>query len=151
LIIPDWVSQWLAQPRPFFERALAGLIPRTLYLMFEQGSLAFWVALALLSGGLLYGITRVTRARLTFDQFMLASFVVNPFVHDYDLIQMIPLLDRPRLIWAAVLASVPTWGVIAFAYGIDGAWYVVTLIAPVVLAIAIQISKGTAASAEDGA
>ncbi len=135
LIIPDWVSQWLAQPRPFFERALAGFLPRTLYLVFEQGSPAFWAALIFLSGGLLYGITLITRARITFDQYMLAGFVINPFVHDYDLIQMIPLLQRPRLIWAAVLASIPTWAVIAFAYGIDFAWYVVTLIAPIVLAV----------------
>jgi hypothetical protein len=133
LLIPDWVNQWLAQPRPFFERALAGFVPRTLYLVFEQGSLAFWIALTLTGALLLFVIMRVMRQRLSFDAFMLAGFVLNPFVHDYDLIQMIPLLSLPPLHWTAILASVPTWLVIAFAYGQDSAWYVVTLIAPAVL------------------
>jgi len=45
------------------------------------------------------------------------------------LIQIIPVLDRPRLQWAAVLLSIPGWVVILTAYANDSAWYAFTIIA----------------------
>ena len=59
-------------------------------------------------------------------------------MHDYDLIQVIALLDRPVHRWAAVLASIPTWLVIFFAYGNNNAWYAVTFIPPIVLAVMLR-------------
>ncbi|MDX9864272.1 MAG: hypothetical protein RBT34_05635 [Anaerolineaceae bacterium] len=60
--------------------------------------------------------------------------MVNPLVHDYDLIQLVPLLDTPRRMLAAVLLSLPGWLVILFAYTNDSAWYAFTIIAPGILA-----------------
>jgi hypothetical protein len=61
---------------------------------------------------------------------VLWSFVVSPLVHDYDLIQLLPLLETPVLQWVAVLLSIPGLVVILTAYGNDAAWYAFTVIAP---------------------
>jgi hypothetical protein len=59
--------------------------------------------------------------------------VISPLVHDYDLIQLIPLLDTRLKQWAAVLAGIPTLIVMAIAYRVDAAWFACTLIAPTLL------------------
>jgi hypothetical protein len=133
LLIPDWVTQWLAQPRGVFERALAGIVPRTVLIAVGEASLLYWLWLVTIAAALLCGVWVFVQRRLTFDLVMLWGYVVHPMVHDYDLIQMIPMLDKPVLQWTAVIASIPTWIVIFTAYGVDSAWYAVTLIGPVVL------------------
>ena len=46
LIIPNWVQQWLAQPRPLFERAMAGIVPRSLLIIFQTEGIVYWGLLA---------------------------------------------------------------------------------------------------------
>jgi hypothetical protein len=141
-LIPDWMSQWLAQPRGLFERALAGLVPRSLYVLLGGISTgAFWLLLVGIAAVLFVGVWLALRRRLTFDSFMLWSFIVNPLLHDYDLIQMIPLLDNRRLRLTAILASLPLWWVIPFAYTNDSSWFLVTLIAPAVLLVYLRQAR----------
>lgn len=130
-IYPGWIADWLASPRPFFERAMAGLIPRTLVILFGNSGLTWGLTVTAV---VVFGIV-AWHWRFTFEQFMFAGLVMNPFIHDYDLIQMVPLLNTPRLRTVALLAAVPTWLVILLAYGNDRAWYVVTLI-PLLTALA---------------
>jgi uncharacterized membrane protein YbaN (DUF454 family) len=139
LALPGWVGQWLASPRPLFERALAGILPRTLVVfgLNQNSPLLFWGLLAGGAAALLFGVWAFNRRRMPFDHWLLANATFNPLIHDYDLIQLMALLDSPlRQRWA-VLASIPVWGVILFAYANDQAWYAVTLIAPVLLGIAL--------------
>jgi hypothetical protein len=135
-LMPDWPLRWLGAPRPVFERALAGWLPRTLLFVAQPGQMAYWVALAVGPAALLALVWRAAGGRLTFDLVMLWSFVVSPLVHDYDLIQLLPLLAEGGLPLAVVL-SLPTWWVIVTAYANDAAWYAVTLIAPGLLAAAL--------------
>jgi hypothetical protein len=131
ILQPDWVSRWLSSPRPLFERALAGLIPRSLILVLEPGWL-YWGLWLLLAGGLLITTWLITKRRggLDLDILTIWYFIASPVVHDYDLIQLIPLLEEKRERWLAVLLGLPTLSVILFAYGNDAAWFVITLIAP---------------------
>jgi hypothetical protein len=132
ILMPDWPVRWLSVPRPFFERALAGFVPRTLWVLLGEQTEAIVVLWLILTGLILVGIWWATR-RFSLEAVVLWGFVVSPLVHDYDLLQLVPILEAKKLQWAAVLASLPTWWVILFAYNIDAAWYLVTLIAPVVL------------------
>jgi hypothetical protein len=135
LIIPDWVTQWLNQARPLKSRAMAGILPRSLYMIMGQSNLVFWIILAIAGLAALLVIIRLIRGPLSFEGFMLWSYLVNPLVHDYDLIQMIPIFETLNLRWTAILASIPTWIVIFFAYGNDEAWYVVTFIPLIILIV----------------
>lgn len=138
LLIPDWVQQWLSQPRPLFVRAMATIVPRSLFILFNGQSIIYWALLAVIATALLVGIGVAYKRKVPFDVFMMCGYIINPLVHDYDLIQMIAILDRPSYWWTAVLASLPTWLVIFFAYDNDSAWYAVTLIAPIVLAVMLR-------------
>lgn len=129
LFYPDWLREWLSRPRPLFERALSGLVPRLLLVSGAAGWV-FWGLLILIAGGLLLAIWRLNQRSLDFDVFLLWSLVVNPLVHDYDLILLVPLLDTTPLLVAATVLSLPGWWVIFTAYNNDSAWAVFTLIAP---------------------
>jgi len=135
LILPDWVAQWLQSPRPLSERAMSGFIPRTLFPGLAGQPLLFWLAWAILSLGLLALVWQLNHRRLTLDLLVVWGFVASPLLHDYDLIQLVPLLETRLLRWGAVLLSIPGWLVILTAYGNDTAWYVFTLIAPGLLAL----------------
>lgn len=64
---------------------------------------------------------------------VLLSFIVLPFLHDYDLTQLIPLLDdKKRRIWG-LTSSIPLWFTICFAYNNDHFWYTATLISPILV------------------
>ena len=131
---PSWPLAWLSSPRPLFARALSGLIPRALVYLTESPAV-YWGMWLLLTAVLVMVFRRYYRGPLGLTPIMLLSFIVNPFVHDYDLIQLIPLLQTRGQRWAAVLLSVPVWVVIVAAYGVDAAWSVVTLIAPGLLGV----------------
>lgn len=133
-VMPDWPLRWLSTPRPLFERALSGFVPRSLLYLLSPARAAFWVILAVIAALLLYAAWRLHRKTLTLDLAVVWGFVVSPLVHDYDLIQLIPLLDRPPLMKTAVLLSIPGWMVILFAYTNNTAWYAFTIIAPGILA-----------------
>ena len=122
------MQSWLHTPRPLFERALAGLVPRALLYITPSTSWIFWVILGMLAIGSFYLIWRKNNFQMNFDLFLATSFVINPLVHDYDLIQLIPILCSKRLRNAMLLISIPGWLVILFAYDWDPAWFVFTLI-----------------------
>jgi hypothetical protein len=124
IIAPTWPLDWLSASRPLFERAMAGFVPRTLVILMGTGPW-MWLAWA---GVTLPALLFLLRRRPDFATFLLVGSVFHPLIHDYDLIQLVPVLNTPHLQRAALLASVPTWVVIVFAYGNDRAWYVVTLI-----------------------
>ena len=133
LIMPDWPARWLNSPRPLFERALSGFVPRMLLYLFPDQTGAYWLVLGGIALLLFLGVWRLSRKQVTLDLAVLWGFVVNPLVHDYDLIQLVPLLDPPRRMLSAVLLSLPGWLVILLAYTNDTAWVVFTIIAPGVL------------------
>jgi hypothetical protein len=130
ILYPGWVGQWLSQPRPLFGRALSGIIPRLLLGALPWHSAAYWAALAIFSLSLLGGVWLVNRKKPGFDLAVLWYFAASPLVHDYDLVQLIPLLENNSLRIAAALLSIPGWLVILFAYQSDSAWVVFTLVAP---------------------
>ena len=134
LILPDWPARWLNSPRPLFERALSGFVPRTLLYLFPGGQTgSYWLVWAGVALLLFLAVWFLARKQITLDLAVLWGFVVNPLVHDYDLIQLVPLLDTPRRMLSAVLLSLPGWLVILFAYTNNSAWYAFTIIAPGVL------------------
>ncbi len=85
------------------------------------------------------------RRRLTLKTWTLLWFIFFPLVHDYDVIQLIPLLETRRERAIALIASVPMWIVITFAYDVDPAWIVVGFIAPIVLGYNMSNLRGAEA------
>jgi hypothetical protein len=140
IIDSNWVTRWLANPRPLFERALSGFMPRGLLFFLPANSILFWIALFLLGSLVLYLIWRWNKKAITLDLAVLWGFMVNPFVHDYDLIQLIPLLEDRSFRLAAMVSSIPGWLVMLFSYQTDSAWAVFAFIAPSLLA-AFLINK----------
>ena len=134
--------RWLRQPRPLFMRALAGFIPRSLALLLDPSTLLFWIMLATLATGLL-ALIMWHYKRLNLDIWMLWSFTASPLVHDYDLIQLIPLLETRALRIAALVLSLPCWLVMIFAYANDSAWYAFSLIPPGLLLVKLLIERRT--------
>jgi hypothetical protein len=133
-----WIFDWLGNPRPEGLRAQAGILPRTLIeLGVQPPQPLFWIILAGVGLALFAGAWLWNRRRLPFDLWVMLSALVNPLMHDYDLIQLIPLIDTPLRRKAAMLASIPLWLVILFAYQNDAAWYAVTLIPPVLAGVAL--------------
>lgn len=140
-LLPDWPLRWLRSPRPLFERALSGFVPRTLLYLVSPARGIYWIVLAVAAALLLYIVWRSNHKKLTLDLAVVWSFVISPLVHDYDLIQLIPLLDKPRRMKMAVLLSLPGWLVILFAYTNNTAWYAFTIIAPGLLATLLYTKK----------
>lgn len=148
---PDWPIRWLSYPRPLFERAMSGFVPRTLLTSGVHPSAAYWLILILSASLLLFLVWRIARRRLTLALTVAWGFVVNPLVHDYDLVQMVPVLGTPREQVAAILSSIPGWLVIIFMYGNDKAWFALSFIAPVLLAVMLmEIRVVTHAGAAPG-
>jgi hypothetical protein len=141
LILPDWPQRWLSHLRPLFERALSGFVPRTLLVWLGSPTWAYWLLWTLLSGGLLLALWLISRRKLSLDMLVVWGFVVSPLVHDYDLIQLVPLLETSAFKRLAVLLSIPGWAVILLAYGNDSAWYWFTLIAPGMVWALLQRSR----------
>lgn len=127
-VMPDWPLRWLRTPRPLFERALAGFLPRTLLYFCDPHVAWYWLILVGLGIVAFILIWYRTRQSNKLDFLLMTSFIVSPLVHDYDLIQLIPLLDDRRRRIAAVLLSIPGWFVVLFAYANDKAWYLFSLI-----------------------
>lgn len=133
LLLPDWPSQWLSHPRPLFIRAMSGFVPRTLLYFFSQQTVVYWFILVMIGILLLWCVWALNHNTIGLDSAVLWGFIVSPLVHDYDLIQLIPLLEKPVLQAIAVLLSIPGWLVIIFAYSNSSVWYVFTIIAPGIL------------------
>lgn len=86
-----------------------------------------WLALALLIFSVIW---RCSHGKVDLDTLVLWGFVVSPLLHDYDLIQSIPLLETSAMRRAAILLSIPGWLVIMLAYSVDSAWMVFSWIVP---------------------
>ena len=135
---PSWVSEWLTNPRGFRLRAMAGLIPRLLsYLQLKP--IIFWIVITI--AVLVIGFWMYRKKAVNLDSLVLLSFIVLPLLHDYDLIQLIPLLDQRKKQIAAALSSIPLWITIFFAYRNDHAWITATIIAPILLWLLINDFK----------
>ena len=142
---PGWVFDWLGNLRSESLRAQAGILPRTMMVLgLQPPQPLFWILLAAAGLALFIGVWLWNRRRMPFDLWLLLSATLNPLMHDYDLIQLIPLINTPLRRKAALLASIPLWLVILFAYQNDAAWYVVTLIPPVLAAVALKEDRAAA-------
>ena len=107
---------------------MAGIIPRSLTYL-NLSSLVFWMVLIAIIILLFLWLIKIRK--LNFDNLILLSFITLPFLHDYDLIQLIPLLEsNQKKVWA-VISSIPLWFTIFLAYNNDQAWFTATLIAPI--------------------
>jgi hypothetical protein len=135
VVNPSWPLEWLSVPRPIFERAISGLLPRLLLQLFSSNSVAYWSMWLILAIVLLLLVWRLKGNGHPLDILVLWGFVVSPLVHDYDLLLIIPILASPLLEWAAILLSVPGWWTILFQYSNDPAWATFTIIAPGILAV----------------
>jgi len=138
----DWPVQWLSNLRPESFRPQAGIIPRTLVLLgMEPGSTYFWVGAILGIIVLVLGCWWVNQRRMPMELWMFIIACSFPLMHDYDLIQLIPFLVTPlRRRWA-LIASIPLWLVMLFAYANDQAWFVVTLIPPVLVGVTLYENR----------
>lgn len=121
MLDPTWLWRWLHNTRTLRPRAMSAIVPRLMIAM-TDGWL-FWVVVVLVGGIMLWRL----RKQVDLDMLVLWGFVVSPLVHDYDVIQLIPLMES-RLMHVAVVLSLPLWVVILGAYNVDAAWGVVSLI-----------------------
>lgn len=129
-IYPTWLSDWLANPRSLRLRAMAGLAPRLL-MYFGFPNWIYAIILVCLLITLVYILKR--RNAINLDSAVLLSFIILPVVHDYDLIQIIPILDDGKKQIVAFLSSIPLWLTIFFAYRNDHAWITASIIAPILM------------------
>lgn len=124
---------------------MSGFVPRNLLYLVTPETAIYWIVLAGVGALLLLGIWLLNGKQITLDVAVVWGFIVSPLVHDYDLIQLVPLLEKPRLQLIAVLLSIPGWMVILFAYSNNSAWYAFTIIAPGILcALLYQKQKALA-------
>ena len=124
-----WLGEWLSNPRSLRLRAMAGLVPRLL-MYIDFSSAAYYAILMIISAIICFWLYRTKAYNL--DLVVLLSFILLPIVHDYDLIQIIPVLDTTKRIKFAALSSIPLWLTILFAYRNDHAWISAAIIAPFV-------------------
>lgn len=130
VLYPTWFSEWLGNLRGFRIRAMAGIFPRA-FTYLNLPPIIFWLLLLIIAISIIYLLYK--KRTLDLDKIILLSFIVLPFLHDYDLIQVVPLLDNQnKRIWA-IISSIPLWFTIFLAYNNDHAWFTATLIAPILL------------------
>lgn len=134
IVYPGWLPDWLGNLRPLFQRALAGLLPRLLVDRLSPLQPEFWLVLTLAALVVLALLYLLDKKQMPLPLAVLWSFIASPLVHDYDLIQLVPLLHRRIVRVAALLVSIPGWYVLAVRYADDRAWLVFALIAPAMAA-----------------
>lgn len=149
LLWPTWPIEWLRAPRPFvcpeprpgFSMALSGAVPRLLVSAGLTGA-PFWLAWLVLSG-LVAGVAWRAKGRAhPLDILVLVGFIVSPLVHDYDLIQVLPVIWGPAMPVVAVLLSLPSLWLMAQC-NFDAAWSAAALIAPgLLVAYLFQCQRG---------
>ncbi len=150
IVRPNWVGEWLSVPRPMFSRALSGAIPRLLTLVLKPNSLAYWITWFLLSLITLAVVWYFRAAGHPLDLLLLWSFLANPLVHDYDLIQVIPTIEGIAMQFVSILFSIPGWWTILTSYANDAAWVTFTIIAPGLLGFKIIQSTRVASRTKAG-
>lgn len=145
---PSWLGEWLRVPRPLFQRALSGALPRLLHFVSTPAESTYWILWAVLSALLVWAVWRWKANGHPLDVLLLTSFVVNPLVHDYDLIQVLPMIRGPIMPLASVVLSIPGWWTILTSYSVDGAWITFIIIAPGLLAAHLYQRRRGISSAE---
>jgi hypothetical protein len=130
ILRPTWLVQWLSAPRPVLGRAVSSAIPRLLLFVTSPNTITYWLLWIFLSS-LLVAITwRAKRTSATLDLLVLLSFIISPLMHDYDLIQVLPIVSGPLMPIASSILSIPGWWTITTQYANDVAWASFTIIAP---------------------
>jgi hypothetical protein len=142
LAFPGWLSEWLSTPRPLLERALSAMIPRLLIGLLSPHAIGYWIVWGILALGCLAVVWRRRTGKASLDVLMLWSFTASPLVHDYDLIELIPVIHESGMWRAAVLVSLPGWWTMITNYANDRAWITFTIIAPgLLLAYLLQTRR----------
>lgn len=139
LVYPGWLFDWLGNLREVRFRALSGFIPRVLY-YFHLPSPAYYALLLLLF--VITAFLLLRKQLLSLDRWVLLGFIFSPFTHDYDLVQLIPMMEDRRLARISILASLPGWITLLFFYDNDHAWATMTAI-PIILLSGMVFSWGT--------
>lgn len=138
---PTWVTRWLFSPRPFFTRAVSALVPRVLMQLINQSISQFILILAVVipitSIIALFFLRNKYRRLSNIKTFVLFNYLFFPFIHDYDLIQLIPLVDDQREIFSMILVSIPCYLVILFSYDVDAVWITFSFFTPVLLIMSL--------------
>lgn len=134
ILDPGWLADWLANPRPVFLRALSGIAPRALAQVFSPSQPWFWASLSIAAVVVFWVLFVLNKKCFSLELVMLWNFIVSPLVHDYDLIQLVPLLKNRFVRRAALLASAPAWYVLIAKYQDDRAWFAFALIGPALAA-----------------
>lgn len=126
ILQPSWVVDWLSAGRGFKLPSIAnvGIIPIQILQLGEEqtplinatvGQLIVLAWGGLIALGLLWWIHH-RRGELTFYDWVLVFAFTNPFMHDYDLIILLPLIaNRPRRLLLAITAGALVW-VYAFTF-----------------------------------
>ncbi len=135
ILRPTWLHSWLSVPRPVFGRAISGAIPRLLLVVGSPGAPAYWAMWLVLSVVVVALAWRLKGRSHPLDVLVLLGFIISPLVHDYDLIQILPLVWGPLMPAAAVVLSLPGWWTVIFQYANDAAWVTFTVIAPGLLLV----------------
>jgi hypothetical protein len=144
IVSPTWVSDWLSQPRPMFSRALSGAVPRLLLLISSPENALYWILWTLLSVLLIGVVWKFKGKSHSLDILILGSFIVSPLVHDYDLIQLVPVILGPWMPAASLVLSLPGWWTIFTSYANDAAWVSFVVIAPgLLITYLLQYRKGS--------
>ena len=130
LIRPQWLIEWLYTPRPLFDRAISSAVPRLLFLVSKPEKPTYWVLWFVLTIAVVLITWKLKGESQPLDILVLVSFIINPLVHDYDLIQILPTIQGPIMPAAAVVLSIPGWWTMTTQYGNDEAWVSFILIAP---------------------
>lgn len=127
ILYPAWLWDWLSAGRGFKIPSIAnvGIIPIQLLQLGEteikqsasSGAelivLAFCGVIAL---GLLAGLYW-RRGKLEFYDWVLVFAFTNPFMHDYDLIILLPFIaNRPKRLLLALTAGIVVWVYAGFTY-----------------------------------
>jgi len=143
LVQPTWVAEWLSVPRPLFGRAISSAVPRLLFNISSPGSLVYWLLWLVIAIAILGLVWRVKGSSHPLDILILVNFTVNPLVHDYDLIQVLPTIWGPFMPLASVALSLPGWWTMVTNYGTDAAWVTFIVIAPgLLITYIIQCRRG---------
>lgn len=117
---PDWLVQWLAAGRGFKLVSVAnvGIIPMQLLQLGEtqqalvSSSVGLLLVLAFCGGiaALLVVALHRWRGTLDFYDWVLVFALTNPFIHDYDLVILLPLIaNRPQRLLLALTAGLLAW------------------------------------------
>lgn len=125
ILQPNWVTEWLSAGRGYKIPSIAniGIFPiqvlrlgdtQTALLDATSGQLVVLAFCGSMALALLFAIYQ-RRGTLTLYDWVLVFALTNPFMHDYDLIILLPFIaNRPKRLLIAVVAGLVVWVSMAF-------------------------------------